>query len=104
MNVKIDKIDLGSKQDIFSLLYKMLPQQGCIEFQRDEPLKCHKWHQHQNDETLVIIEGGLTFYYDDVTVYCNPGDVIFLPSMKRHQSIASESGCVYAIATEFVDL
>ena len=37
MDVKIDKIDLGSKQDVFSLLYKMLPKQGCIEFQRDEP-------------------------------------------------------------------
>ncbi|AGA64648.1 hypothetical protein B488_06560 [Liberibacter crescens BT-1] len=104
MIVEFSHIDVSEKHVIYDLLYKLLPEQGCIEFQRDAPNKGHLWHQHQNSETLLIIEGELEFFYKDKSKICRPGDVIYLPSMIRHQSIASNQGCVYAIATQLINI
>ncbi|WP_345828735.1 cupin domain-containing protein [Erwinia sp. HDF1-3R] len=104
MSVRFSYVDLSTEKNIYHLLHKMLPEQGCIEFQRDSANKAHTWHQHENSETLLIIEGGLEFFYEEKTQTCNPGDIIYLPSMIRHQSIASVKGCTYAIATQLIDL
>lgn len=103
MAVDIYKIDFNNESDIYLKLYTMLPKQGCIELQRDEAYKCHSWHQHVNDETLLIIDGSLTFEYEDVSIICKSGDVIHLPSMTKHQSTASSYGCIYAIANDIIE-
>ncbi len=102
MSVKFFHLNIANVTVLYNYLYKMLPAQGCIEFQRDAPDKKHTWHCHENSETLLIIEGALAFYYDDKCAVCRPGDVIHLPSMIRHQSIASDAGCVYGIAKQII--
>ncbi|WP_246786330.1 cupin domain-containing protein [Bartonella taylorii] len=78
----------------------MLPEQGSIEIQRDFPIKIHDWHTHKVDETLLIIEGELDFFYSEKRITCTPGNVIHLPANTRHKSVASNAGCIYAIAME----
>jgi quercetin dioxygenase-like cupin family protein len=77
---------------------KALPEQGCIELQRDLPGKLHDWHSHQCDETLVVLQGGLDFEWEYGQQLCRPGDVIELPAGCRHKSVAISSGAVYLIA------
>ncbi|WP_375651626.1 MULTISPECIES: cupin domain-containing protein [unclassified Bartonella] len=95
---KFSKIKLN--KNIYDIFKMMLPEQGSIEVQRDFPKKIHDWHIHQVDETLLIIEGGLDFFYSEKRITCTPGDIIHLPANTRHKSIAADVGCIYAIATE----
>ena len=80
------------------LVEKLLPDQGCIEVQRDVAGKEHAWHQHDTDETLVILDGAVRFYWDRGERICTPGSVISLPAGVRHGSVALESGATYLIA------
>lgn len=84
--------------DLRPLIRQLLPDQGAIEVQRDVPGKEHAWHSHKNDETLVILEGRLRFYWDSGEKICEPGTVIALPSGMMHGSVALEEGAVYLIA------
>ncbi len=86
--------------DAAGLISKMLPKQGCVEVQHDQPGKEHAWHTHPTDETLVILEGSVRFYFEGGERICRSGDVIHLPAFKRHGSIALDDGCVYLIAME----
>ncbi|WP_375657090.1 cupin domain-containing protein [Bartonella sp. CM120XJJH] len=95
---KFSKIKLN--KNIYDILKMMMPKQGSIEIQRDFPQKIHDWHIHKVDETLLIIEGELDFFYSEKRITCTPGDIIHLPANTRHKSIAAEVGCIYAIATE----
>lgn len=78
----------------------LLPQQGCIEVQRDAPGKEHRTHSHPTDETLIIVDGALTVYADGVDYVCRKGDVIDLPAGTVHGSTASPEGAIYLIAFE----
>ena len=80
-------------------LLLMLPDQGSIELQRDQPGKIHDFHRHSVDEVLYIIKGALTFTWDEGACLCEPGDRIQLPAGTLHKSEAAESGAVYAILT-----
>lgn len=80
------------------LIRKMLPDQGAIEVQHDVAGKEHAWHCHETDETLVILEGGVRFYWDQGEQICGPGTVIALPAGMQHGSIALEKGATYLIA------
>ncbi|EJF77782.1 hypothetical protein MCO_00920 [Bartonella sp. DB5-6] len=95
---KFSKIKLN--ESIYDTLKMMLPEQGSIEIQRDFPRKMHDWHTHKVDETLLIIEGELDFFYSEKRITCTPGNVIHLPANTRHKSVASNAGCIYAIAME----
>ena len=79
-------------------LRSLLPAQGCVELQRDVPGKVHDFHSHQVDETLLVLDGALTFAWDGGTRLCQAGDRILLPAGARHKSEAMESGAIYAIA------
>ncbi|WP_273717527.1 MULTISPECIES: cupin domain-containing protein [Bartonella] len=92
-NIKLNK-------SVYDILKMMLPEQGSIEIQRDFPGKIHDWHIHHVDETLLIIEGELIFFYDEKRITCIQGDIIHLPANTKHKSIAADVGCIYAIATE----
>lgn len=84
--------------DLKPLIHKLLPDQGAIEVQRDVPGKEHAWHSHPNDETLVILEGSVRFYWDKGEKICGPGSVIALPAGMMHGSVALDQGAVYLIA------
>jgi quercetin dioxygenase-like cupin family protein len=80
------------------LFKKVMPDQGSVELQRDAAGKEHAWHKHAVDETIIVLEGGLRFYWDGGERQCGPGDVIHLPAETRHGSIALETGATYLIA------
>ena len=91
-STQVDTRDLGP------LIEKLLPDQGAIEVQRDVPGKEHAWHSHETDETLVIIDGSVRFYWDQGEKICGPGTVISLPSGMMHGSVALDEGATYFIA------
>ncbi|WP_372002760.1 cupin domain-containing protein [Tistrella mobilis] len=90
------------------LIRALMPEQGAVEVQRDQPGKEHAWHAHPVDETLVILEGSLRFYWaaepGTTETVCRQGDVIRLPAGIRHGSVALEGGAVYLIAPQIVAL
>lgn len=86
----------------YETIKAILPEQGSVELQRDQPGKLHDWHSHDTDETLFILEGGLSVQIEDdgaITEFMvKPGDDISLPKGTKHRSTASEEGAIYAIA------
>lgn len=84
--------------DIGGLILSSLPDQGCVEVQRDVPGKEHSWHTHKVDETIVVLNGSLRFYHEKGERICFPGDVISLPAHTPHGSQALNDGAVYLIA------
>jgi mannose-6-phosphate isomerase-like protein (cupin superfamily) len=89
--------------DLDEFIYKALPSQGCVEIQNDAAGKEHTWHQHPNDETILILNGGLSFYADNIEQKCYAGDAVLLPMGTRHGSIALETGAVYMISFQFLE-
>lgn len=85
-------------KDLPNVIAKSLPDQGAIEVQRDVPGKEHFWHRHDTDETLVILDGRLRFYWEQGEQICAPGDVISLPAGTHHGSEALDRGATYLIA------
>ena len=77
----------------------LLPEQGCVELQRDAAGKVHHFHTHAVDEILLIISGRLNFMWDGGERICGAGDTILLPAGTLHQSEALDGGAIYAIAT-----
>ncbi|WP_166459389.1 YqcI/YcgG family protein [Amycolatopsis pithecellobii] len=83
-------------------LRELLPQQGSIELQHDQPGKMFTWHQHDLDEELYVIDGGMTVYWvdQDGAYHEQPvtaGARIQLPANTVHGSTAAASGCHYVI-------
>jgi FPC/CPF motif-containing protein YcgG len=89
-------------KDLGAVVSEFLPPTGSVEIQYDSPFREHKRHIHPVDETLHIIEGEITFEYEEISFNCKSGDRLLLPSNTPHQSTAGESGCLYAIATRLV--
>ncbi|MGE7368694.1 cupin domain-containing protein [Neorhizobium sp. NPDC001467] len=92
--------DFSALSDIIAIL----PQQGCIEVQRDGPGKVHDWHRHANEETLIVIEGEMTFSLEGSDDLCRPGDALKLTANDLHKSTAGPQGAVYLIAFRGLDL
>lgn len=95
VRIHFRQVDVENLPD---LIAKSLPDQGAIEVQRDVPGKEHFWHHHDTDETLVVLDGHLRFYWDQGERVCAPGDMISLPAGMHHGSEALESGATYLIA------
>ncbi|WP_330647174.1 cupin domain-containing protein [Thioclava sp. FTW29] len=93
-----------AKADYWSIIEKLMPQQGCIEVQQDAPGKEHAWHQHPTDETLVVLEGQARFYWEGGEQICGAGAVISLPAGVRHGSVALDEGVRYLISFHAVEL
>jgi quercetin dioxygenase-like cupin family protein len=95
------RIISGTKTE-FSIdpaILDLLPEQGCVELQRDAAGKVHHFHTHAVDEILVIISGRLNFTWEGGAQICGAGDTILLPAGTLHQSEAMDGGAIYAIAT-----
>jgi quercetin dioxygenase-like cupin family protein len=84
--------------DLRDLIDRLLPDQGAIEVQRDVAGKEHAWHSHDTDETLVILDGSVQFYWDQGERICGRGTVISLPAGMVHGSVALDEGATYLIA------
>ena len=69
-------------------IIEILPEQGCVEIQRDAPNKVHDWHRHPNAETLIVLKGEMTFSLEDGDHRCGPGDVLRLSADALHKSMA----------------
>jgi len=95
------QIITGTKTEfsIDPLILDLLPEQGCVELQRDAAGKVHHFHTHAVDEILLIISGRLNFMWDGGERVCGAGDTILLPAGTLHQSEALDGGAIYAIAT-----
>lgn len=85
-------------------IVKILPEQGCIEIQRDGPNKVHEWHQHPNEETLIILKGEITFSLGSGEYVCGPSDVLRLSANDRHKATAGPEGSIYLIVFHGFDI
>ncbi|MCP1181952.1 YqcI/YcgG family protein [Paenibacillus sp. 1781tsa1] len=93
----------GSDVTLEEAVMQLLPVTGSVEVQRDTPFREHKSHTHPTDETLLIINGDITFFTEEGELHCTPGDRILLPANTVHSSKAGENGTLYIIALEFVE-
>ena len=81
------KLTNGSIKNInLSKLVSILPEQGCVELQQDRPKHIHNWHKHDVDETLIVIQGRITFGVESKEVTCGPGEYEVLPAGTACQS------------------
>lgn len=90
--------------NLTSLINACLPLQGCIEIQHDNSKKEHAWHTHETDETIIVLDGSLRFYWSGGETICKAGDIIELPKGTQHGSIALDGGATYIITFEPVSL
>lgn len=108
MNIRPSEVEVikcaASLNQLDQLIKKCLPKQGSIEIQNDVPGKEHTWHEHDTDETLVILSGAVRFYWKNTEVVCYPGDVIKLPKFTQHGSVALNNGATYIISFEQVNI
>jgi quercetin dioxygenase-like cupin family protein len=95
MRIISNRVKIPVLPDLF---VRLLPSQGSIELQHDAPGKEHSWHSHGSDETLVLLQGSLRFYWRSGERVCAPGDVIELPAGTQHGSQALGEGATYIIA------
>lgn len=80
------------------ILNACMPIQGCVEIQNDAHGKIHDWHHHDTDETLVILDGAILFFWEGGEALCKKGDVIRLPKGVRHGSRAIDGKVRYLIS------
>lgn len=81
-----------------SAIMELLPTTGSVEVQRDSPGREHAPHTHPTAETLAIVDGSITFRWNDQESTAGPGDRLLLPAEYPHGSVAGPDGCVYVIA------
>jgi uncharacterized protein len=79
---------------------ELLPETGSVEVQRDTPARTHALHTHPTPETLLVVDGSITFRWDDSEAECRSGDRLLLPAEIVHGSTAGPDGCLYVIALE----
>lgn len=92
-------------REIQADLLELMPDQGSIELQHDQPGKVFGWHMHSLDEELYVLSGNLTLFWVGTDGsyherYCQPGSRISLPAMTIHGSTAAGGGAYYVIRTQ----
>jgi len=106
-NIAAPEIRTGQALGLTEAVHALLPTTGSVEVQRDTPGREHAEHEHPTPETLLVVDGGITFWWKDAagerrTAPAGPGDRLMLPAGTRHGSVAGDHGCVYVIACEYV--
>lgn len=97
----------GPALDLHAAVHQLLPTTGSVEVQRDTPGREHLEHEHPTAETLLIVDGSISFWWRDAagerrTADAGPGQRLLLPAGTRHGSTAGPDGCVYVIALRYV--
>jgi mannose-6-phosphate isomerase-like protein (cupin superfamily) len=87
----------GEPVTLEQAVMELLPITGSVEVQRDTPGRQHPTHTHPTHETLLIVNGSITFTIGEESWECTSGDRLLLPKNTVHSSIASEEGCEYII-------
>jgi uncharacterized protein len=105
--VTAPQIRTGLPLGLSEAVHSLLPPTGSVEVQRDTPGREHAEHEHPTDETLLIIDGDITFWWRDAAgqrqeAGASPGDRLLLPAGTRHGSVAGDGGCLYIIALEHI--
>ena len=105
--VAAPEIRPGRALPLADAVHTLLPPTGSVEVQRDTPGREHAEHQHPTPETLLIVDGAITFWWRDADgqrqeAPAGPGDRLLLPAGTRHGSVAGDQGCVYVIALQYV--
>jgi len=90
----------GQSVDVEQAVLELLPETGSVEVQRDTPTRTHELHTHPTPETLLVVDGSITFRWDDAEAECRSGDRLLLPAETVHGSTAGPDGCLYVIALE----
>ncbi|WP_180978117.1 MULTISPECIES: cupin domain-containing protein [Burkholderia] len=105
-----NSIPTTKPSDIFDLktgIFNLLPKSGVVKVVNELPHEKNPIHFHENEETLLILEGSLKLYWQDqgseLFVEAHPGEKIFLPKGIPHYSEAGDSGCFYLITDRFVE-
>lgn len=58
-----------------------------------EPNTVFPEHHHEAEQITLVIEGELTFKYEDQQVTLKPGDVISIPSNVVHSALTGQKPC-----------
>ena len=95
------RIVRGETVDVERAVLELLPETGSVEVQRDTPARTHDLHTHPTPETLLVVDGSITFRWDGTEAECRSGDRLLLPAGTVHGSTAGSEGCLYVIALEF---
>lgn len=98
--MKEPQIMRGEPVDMEHAVLELLPETGSVEVQRDTPARTHDLHTHPTSETLLVIDGSITFRWNGTEAECRSGDRLLLPAETVHGSTAGPDGCLYVIATE----
>lgn len=96
------RIVRGDTVTLTTAVMELLPETGSVEVQRDTPTREHSTHTHPTDETLLIVDGSITFRVGSQEITCTSGDRLLLPRGTEHASVAGDEGCLYVIALETV--
>ena len=99
--VFVSQVDVS---DLAQLIEAALPDQGRIELRRDVAGKEHPLAQHESDETLIVLEGGLHCLWEHGETLAGPGTVLICPAELAYGTIALQDGATYLIAFDHIKL
>ena len=54
-------------------------------------------HAHKGAVTIYILEGGLTFYFDNEEILLNEGERFDVPVGRSHRALVGSRGCHYLV-------
>lgn len=97
------KLIRGKYSGFENAVKSLLPETGSVEVQIDTPGREHPTHTHPTNETLLILEGSITFFSNKMEIECKPGDRILLEKETPHSSKAGTEGCLYVISLEYIE-
>ncbi len=91
--------------EVSTELLELLPEQGSVELQNDQPGKVFAWHKHDRHEELFVLSGDVTLFWVDAEgsyheQECGQGSYIKLPAGTVHGSTAGGEGAHYVIKPE----
>lgn len=79
-------------------LRQQLLKEGFDPFTWNDPAgTTYPPHAHAHDESIWVVEGGITFHAAGREYRLRPGDRLMLPAGTLHTAHVGNSGCVYLI-------
>jgi len=63
----------------------------------DEPGVTYEPHAHTGAVAMYILDGGLTFQFDDSSVVLTAGERFDVPVGKEHTAVVGTSGCTFLV-------
>lgn len=63
----------------------------------DEPGTEYPAHAHKGKVSIFILDGGLTFWFDDGDITLKAGDEFDVPIGKEHTAKVGDSGCTFLV-------